>query len=190
MAVFSKKINFKDEKYCKVCRKKVKAGKSLPGYEDELEFVCSSCYKEYFKDIAAIERKPLLVNFRPARIIDGEYRVNNIFKRAIVEKTVGWMILGAVLWLGLWLSGIFFPDISAEMNTNGAVAILKYGFIPVALYTFCTLIGGIDSLRWLINGLKRGMDIPRRILLLVKSLLYSGIFIIHFSIISNFIAEY
>lgn len=181
MASFPIKRSPKEAQLCRVCRDKKKSGKSLPGYDNNLDFVCDSCYKKFFKDVTVIERKGPSIELRPAQIVSDEYRIHNVFTSQIIRDIIIWVAIGVAIWGILTLIGILFPG-SGDMSDVGA--------IPVALYMLLSIIGALGTFVTLIRGLLRAMDVQRRIILAIKGIVYIGCALVYLDVIIKFINKF
>ena len=165
MASYVKKIKNEGETNCCVCRNRVTGGRRLPDYSEHLGLVCEDCYKRYFSDIAAIERLSPGVLYRPADIIKDRYRRQHIFRRVLAAQTVRWAFIGGVMWLMIW----------AVTAIYGAKSTLPFAAAPCALYAVFSAAGAVVSLFELAKGIAGGMDHSRRLLLLLKAVVFAGL---------------
>lgn len=169
MASFASKVKKIEAVHCSICRNKKTAGRYLADYQPTLDFVCEDCYKRYFGRIAHIEKKGFTVLYRPADIVEDEYRQSHIFAPSLVFDMVKWCASCGVMWL-------IFLGLN---NVYGEENFVSFALIPTALFSLFSLFGVIKSVYWLVKGLFGGMDHKRRLLLLAKILLYCVMMAMH-----------
>ena len=166
MASFVSKVKLDDPIHCPICREKKSIGRSLRDYQPTFDFVCEDCYKRYFGRIAHIERKGFGVLYRPADIVEDEYRRGHIFIASLVFDMLKWSISCGVMWLVF--VGLYY--------IYGKESYLPFALIPTTLFSLFSLIGALKSIGELVKGLFEGMDHKRRFLLFAKILFNSGLF--------------
>ena len=157
------KYDAENSRFCAVCRKKSAGGRLLMGYGESEEFVCDSCYADYFEKTERDSGSFFKVRFRPVKVRKDEYRVSHIFARQLVSDMIMWVCAGAVLFAAVAMLCLVFR----ENGFNYCV------LAAAAVYAVFSLVGALGAFRYFICGIFCGMDRKRILLLAVKFVLYT-----------------
>lgn len=160
-----KKVNPANGQYCPVCRSWQNHGRQLQHYEKQLDFVCDSCYKQYFQSITRLESINPAVEQRPADIRQGEYVLPAIQAEQCLRDALQWLLVTVCLTAALYFVHACFP---ADYFLGSP----QFLNIPLLVCGGVSLLGTCCAGRQLVQGLLRGMDVKRRLCLAGKCVVF------------------